>query len=446
MAKSLDGIKKLNPEDIKKYRKIVLNYIGEKDPAEVSERKNPAQTTFFARKVDGLKLNRISSFKPKEGVATDRPPAASLPGDGQKRASVLAEISPETNAGSKDPGKQPKEEGRQVQKAPAEKMATEKIEQEKTGPSDRKTEIIMGAEERFKLKVAQSEGEKRVKERSRREKMKREKEAETVKREREIAMGAAREKKINKRRKAWAKFKKNLRFKFKELYYTVRHNTVQAIVISAISLVVAYAVFCLAVLRFRIDNNLTNQALGYIPVPAVITSQGVVGYNEFVKMESQDYSKLSLGEKKKYLVEQVILSNLKKKYRLPANAAVADLAVKYVLDEDFNQISFSRINKVNELLKAQAGIEQLAKYADEYNSGVYYDASSAVEKFGPVAMDLAIGQTSNIVPRADGYYIIEKIDDKDGLVGLKYLFIGARTLDQYLNKELGRVQVIILAN
>src|SRR3990167_1437689 len=78
MAKNLDGIKRLNPEEIKKNRKIVLNYIGEKDKNSelTKEPKVTSRIISVFNKVDGIKLNRIFSAKPKVNNLAEKPAPA----------------------------------------------------------------------------------------------------------------------------------------------------------------------------------------------------------------------------------------------------------------------------------------------------------------------------------------------------------------------------------
>ena len=186
--------------------------------------------------------------------------------------------------------------------------------------------------------------------------------------------------------------------------------------------------------------------MAYLPAPAVITSEGIIDYQDFQSIRNQEYSGLILDQKKNYLVAWLATRNLKKKYGLPLKASADDLALKFVLDQAFNQVGLSRINKIRELLGNGNQLEQLGKYADEYNDGVYYSDDEAARKFGSAVLQLEIGQVSGIISQANGYYIIKKIDNKNGRMGVKYVFVGARTLGQYLNKKLAEAKVFILAN
>ena len=372
MAKNLDGITKLNPEEIKKYRKIVLNYIGEEDSVEVNEKKAFAPAAVLLKKVDGLNPHKVTST-------------------GKNEASVDIHSGEDESA------------------AAAERQAVTK-------------------------KNISLEKPKRLAEK-----------AET-RRLAELARRKTWSEKKKKHREAIRKFKIIFDRKAKGFCLIIKRNFIYSASISVIFLLIIYLIFCLSVLRFGVDNNISRQALKYFPVPAAITNQGIISYGDFKIIRNKNYSDFNFDEKKNYLAGQAILSNLKQKYGLPADTAIADLAIKYVLDRDFNQIGLSRITKIKMLLKNHGGIEQLFRYADKYNGEDYYSGKIVMEKFGSKALELAIGQVSDIIYRTDGYYIVERIDDKSGQIGLKYIFIGAETLEQYVNKESVKIKVFILAD
>lgn len=511
MAKNLDGIKKLNPDDIKKYRKIVLNYIGEKDSAEVLEQKNSQAVAFFAKRVDGVNLGKTKSLAVKDkmvlkksAAANNLPPVIPVarPVESVKSNQLEAERLREAIKRQEEERKRIKEEERQYQlkqeqaererQEQAEKqrlenirLEKEKVKQEKirqieiakrkrelaeknirkqqesarqeelkkkeiADRAKREAEAARRAEEakqwaeKMKLEELEKAEDRRVREIRRLAKAKRREEVARIKQAMKIKQQAAREKRIIKRQKAWRKIKRNLNFKLNSLFSAIRRNLLYVIAFGALFLAIIYIVICLATLRF--NNNFTGWVANYLPVPAVITSQGIISYNDFRKIEDSDYSNLTLTRKKAYLAEWIVWRDLRKKYELPAVAASGTLELKYVLDKDFNQIGLSRVNKIDELLKDQNGFEQLSKYADEYSAGAYYDARAAREKFGSAILDLAVGQVSNIIPRADGYYIIERVADKNGQLGLRYIFIKALTLDQYVSGKIGKIKVFILAN
>lgn len=398
MEKSLDGIKKLNPEEVKKYRKIVLNYIGEKDSVIAKEQKNINQPVLSAKKVDGIKLNKIYRPRPNNIITLEK--------SGSAKEELI--------------------KLRQGERARAEEAK----------------------KWREKLRLEEKEREEKgiIKENKRLEKIKRAGEIKRIKQEVKLAKREAAAKKKIKRQKAIRQFKKNLKNKLAEIFYAIKQNFVYSLLFLIAFLAIGYVTFCLAVLRFKIDNNIIKKLTNHLPVPAVITNQGIINYYDFQNIKNNNYLGFNPEEKKNNLVKWLILRNLKQKYGLAINASANDLAWKFIMDKEFNQVGVSRINKISDLLKSSGGPEQFGKYADEYNDGAYYSHEGAVEKFGPVAARLAVGQVSDIILRANGYYIIKRIDDKNGQIGIKYLFVRAQTPDQYINKKLEKAKAFILVN
>ncbi|MDO8668030.1 MAG: hypothetical protein Q7K35_02940 [bacterium] len=555
MAKSLDGIKKLSPDDIKKYRRIVLNYIGEKDSTEVSEQNDSKPEASSPRMVDGVNLNKINRFASKEKGKFEKAPAQgdqkAVSGRNQEELikSGEEERLREAIKRQEEGRKKIKEEERQyqinkeqeernrleqeerqrqekirleeerirqeknkekerqraeetkklVEKKKSEdlikeeqkkakekiRLESEKIEKEKAKQLEiikqkrelaekkfreerelikqeelKKKEIVEQAkrqaqekkraegikryEERIRLEKLKEEENRRIRENFRLERMRRREEIKRLRLEMKIKRQAEREKRRIKRRRAWKKMKKNFNFKLRILLLRLKQNIIYIVSFLAVSLAIIYIVFCLAVLRF--NNGFIGWAANYLSVPAVITNQGIVSYSDYRKIEDENYLRLSLAEKKNYLSEWVVLRNLRNKYRISTESSDNNLAIRYVLDKDFNQVGLSRINKINELLKGGSEFESLGRYADEYSDGAYYDSASATEKFGSKGLGLVIGQTSQIIPQANGYYLVERIDDKNGQLGLRYLFIEAKTLDQYVHEKLNKTGVFILAD
>jgi|GEM_PF-1656032 len=478
MVKSLDGIKKLNPDDVKKYRKIVLNYIGEKDPAEVKEKLDSKSDISPLRRVDGVKANKTGNLKAKIKAELPRSRAA-------ESASIIQPVNPEKSDQSeakrlKEAVRRQEEERRRIKEEERQhrlsqehdeeerrkqeerrrleniKMEREKIKQERKKQIEiaerarRRAEAARQAEEskqwaeKMRLEEIARAEQRRIKENRRLEKAKRREEIIRLKEEMKMKKRAAREKKMIRRQKAWRKFKKKAFLEFQNFYLIARKHIVYIVSLAVIFSAVVYLILCLAVLRF--NNGFTGRIANYLSVPAVITNHGIISYNDFRKIKDSNYLNLNLGGKRAYLADWLAWRDLSIKYELPVNATREDLAIKYVLDKDFNQIGLSRINKINALLNEGSEFESLGKYADEYNGGTYYDSKSAADKFGSTVSGLANNQVSKIIAQADGYYIIQRIDDKNGQLGLKYIFIKAQTLDQYIQKQLTKAKVFILAN
>ena len=153
-----------------------------------------------------------------------------------------------------------------------------------------------------------------------------------------------------------------------------------------------------------------------------------------------------MAEKKDSLAKWAILKNLSGKYGLPVDSPGQALAVAFVADEDFNQVGLFRIKKISELLKNVESLDPLGKYADEYSDVTYYNSKGAAEKFGQAVFNLKAGQISDIILSDNGYYIAQIMDNKDSQLGIKYLFVGAKILDQYIGEKSEKSKVFILAN
>ena len=382
MAKNLDGIIKLNPEDVKKYRQAVLNYIGEKDEPAVGP-KPAKQTRPPWPNVDGLKVNKINDLE----AAVKKQAEAKI------------------------------------------RRAEQKSWQEK---------IRLEAKEQAEKRLAE--------ENLRREKIKRRAEAEKIKAEVRLAKNLAAAKRKIKRQLAIKKLKKKLMLGVRKIVLAVKRNLSYGLWLLVIFLAISYLVFCLAVLRFKAAGGLAQTLTRYLPVPAVLNNYGFISYNDYLDLADKNYSKQALIEKKKSLAEWTVMRNLKQKYNLPLGASKEELAIKFTVDEAFNRVGLARIKKINQLLAGGEKIEQLSKSADEYNSAAYYGLSQTREKFGEAVLSLAAGQASGIIYRPDGYYLVKKINDQNNQLGFQSIFVGALTLDQYLNEKSAKAKVFILAN
>lgn len=409
MAKNLDSIKKLNPEEVKKNRKIVLSYIGEKDAeltAELTKKVRPEnRPAAVSNRVDSIRLNKT-------------PPRI---------------INNQTS-------KREKIERAELIKKEIAKRAELEVE--------KKAEAERARRRREKLKLEEKLREEKMisRENERLTKIKRAEEILRIKQEVKLAKLREAAKRKVKRQKAIKLFKKNLYNKLGRIFSVIKKNLVYGTLYLIVFLIITYAIFCLLVLRFKVDNNIFSRMARVLPVPAVVTSQGIINYN--------DWRDLNLANKKNSLAGWVVLKNLSGKYGLPALPAQAGLSVNspdkalalaFARDEDLNQAGLLRIKKISQLLKNADDLEKLSKYADEFSGVIYYDSESAVEKFGPAIFNLSDNQLSDIIFRDNGYYLAQIINQKNGRLGIKYLFVGAKTLDQYLKEKTAKIKIFILA-
>ncbi|MFH1773125.1 MAG: hypothetical protein ABH818_02085 [Patescibacteria group bacterium] len=128
------------------------------------------------------------------------------------------------------------------------------------------------------------------------------------------------------------------------------------------------------------------------------------------------------------------------------NNNLSDLEKKVIADEEINQSGLARIRKIDNLLKQGKSFEEVKKYSDDFGSKLYIESDLAKEKFGKLINDLPFEQVSDILIIDSGYYIIKKYTQANGLIYIAYIFIKAKTLDDYINNQLNNLKFINLAD
>ncbi|MDP2708643.1 MAG: hypothetical protein Q8O93_01130 [bacterium] len=416
MSKNIDGIKKLNSSEIRKNREVVLNYIGETGAA-APKKRAVSRGLSFSRRIDGLTRSKSSA------AGLNSLPAAANESRRPDKLKSAEKTSPEQERQKQKISENNRQEAEARLRARETKRRQEKIRQ--------KEEL---------------ENKKRLAEESKRlEKAKRLNEAKKLKLELKLAKRMAGEKKRIKRRQALKKIKKRLNHKFKESFYSVRKNFVFGLSALIIFLAILYLGLSAAVLRFSAGGGLAAEAADIFPVPAVISGRGVISYNEYKGLEGRYQSGGNYEQRRRDLAAWIILRNFRNKYGLGEKAEEKDLAEKFMADEELNQVGLSRIKKISALLAGRETMPEAAKYADKYEEAARFSAAEAVNKFGPEANQLTAGQVSGVITGADGYYIVERLIGTGGQ-SYNYLFVAARTFDQYLSEEAENSKIFILAN
>ena len=278
MAKNLDSIKKLDPEEVKKNRKIVLNYIGEKDAELTKEPGEKNLTAALSNRVDGLRLNKTAKRPAPEKISFVKEMA------GQEKKEIAQRA---------------KFEAEKKIKAERDRQRREKFKLEEK----LKEEKRIARENECLMEIKQAEEIARVREEVKSAKLK-----------------VAAKRKI-KRQKALRLLKKNLLYKLEKIFVVIKKNLAYAVLYLIIFLIIGYAIFCLLVLRFKIDNNMIRRIARVLPVPAAITNQGIINYN--------DWRDFNLVNKKSSLAGWLILRNLRDKYGLPVNSPDKILAIAF---------------------------------------------------------------------------------------------------------------------
>jgi len=463
--KSLDGIKKLSGEELAKARKIVLDSIGETDKKEerktlrslippLRDRDRQAQGgeknfSLPGRKMlDGISSNPVRSaskkvvitkneaLKGKEASVISAPPAPLL-----RRPRPVAFKRSLANGIAR------------IGEAARGEEGFRKQENKKARKQENKAEEEMRIKEERKRK--EMEAQKKAEAKIRVEK---EKEKIRIKKQKE----KTRQKRKNQRRQARKRWLFEMKRKLSGLLGGFGRSFRLAgkiIAFSALFLVVLailfYLIFASLLLKFNLDNQASRQIASFMPVPAVITKIGFIEYYSYqnimseLKKELTNRSELEQAARAVF-IEKISLAKLARKYNISLIAREQEEVEKEInerlaVDKEANRVSYSRINKIKELVEASQADGQASesfekigeKYGDEQG---YVSQDNEFLQLTEEVRQLEASEISEIIITNRGYYIIKKEDKR-----LKYIFVKSVTLDGYLNKMLNELKVWVLA-
>ena len=496
--KMLDGIKKIGGNDLKKARKVVLDFIGEKDKykkAEISGMRpsqsrapslaNPSEQTLGERRgkggagregktkqfskpmrIDGIfsknqKIKKTKAFfdekiKKKSDAIKKR---AAIKTDNQKKiAQTLAA-----------------EEKAKLQLAELEKLKNEQtrlkqqtINKKEIEREREKLKKIVKKTEKQKIKKEEGQKVKKIKEEAKKQKQAEKKRVKLEKikqqEEKRIMQKIAKIKKRLDRKKGMNEFKQNI---IELSAYSAKCFKISGKIFSYVTLILiiviilGYCAFSIALLNFHLDNNTARIISRYMPAPALITAKGAVEYYHYKDTENEikNYyfnktglipDKIELSKKtEEKLVKELLIKQLARKYNLQnkdkkiiPQSLKEKVAGKIAFDQEINQDGLFKIRKIQSVANKKENFNQVARtYGDESSPGAYYSINDAAAKFGPSAVNLAVGQISDIITTNSGYYLVECYGRRDDLLGLKYVFVKCKTLGQYLDEEIIKTKV-----
>ncbi len=418
--KTLDGIRKLDEKEIKRSRKIILDYIGGKDSRVkrmtkfFNGGKNKKEPFFFPEKkkmLDSLSVGNKKDIVPKDREAVS----------GQKIGKSLYQQKEKENLNNREQfkskpvdGKPPESDKNLVSKSDYNEIMEEiqKIKSEykanniKQGKKSERNTAKREKKEENKFQAKRAKEEKKNKQILKKE-------------QRKKKIKAAINKIFNK---------KNIKLIFKFFVYII--------MFFVLLIILSYIIFAILLLKFGLDNNISRKITKYFPVPAVITKAGFINY--------YDYLETAVDVDKTKLAKKIILNKLAKKYNLNS-ANREEMSRQLIKDEDINKVAFSRINKIYQLIVAGGNFDSIGKrYGDEFGGS---NQNNDYLLFEDKINSLKSGQISNIITTDKGYYILkrdEAIKSTDN--NLFYIFVRAITLDEYLKDKINDTRVLILAD
>ncbi len=460
MANKVDGINKLSKEGIKKSRKIVLDSIGENKNSEIKNSATNSEAK-FGKKIDGLILKKfkksINKHKEKEVTMSSRDYTVS---DVQKKI-VKSEIidKPENDIAQTD--RDLLEEVRQVKRILPGELKQEKNvipsakKQEENVNQIKRSENTKNSEKRERKREKEKKEERKKEETiKRKEKGNKEREREKERRKKEKEKKELENKeRILKKKEERKKRNKILKFKIinikKTAIYQLKTGFKRFIILLLMVIIFSmfiYVLFTFSIIKFSFDSNYLRKITKYIPVPALITKTSIVEYYDYKDLRaaiinnSEDETKIN-DLVNLAVIEKIIINDLIKKYKIQTDNLNKE-EIKNVLrelviyDNNINQVGIKRINKIKQVIEKEGNfIRTSTKYGDELGQISINNENEKEYSFSETVKQLAVEQISDIIAADKGYYIFRCYDKTDDYVGLSYVLVNTKSLDQYIKEE-----------
>ena len=484
--KSIDGIKKLSKDEVKKARKILLDYIGEDTEKKVEDSSKPKnmdgilgginfkkrakrQKKELEKKENTKKekeaLKKELGFVNKqkeEKVKTDENIGDTFlrmaeKSEKKKKKNKLKKQSKEAiNEGKKalkklesKPAKSSFGAAGELLRRDSKEKIKRELEREKRRIVEEKELKEKEAKKTLKIK------EELAKEKKHLEKVKKE-EAEKRKREKEEKMIEEK----NKNEKEKKERKKRIKKKIKLFKHRIHKKIItfliaiskmrKKIAISVLFLLVIslllYLFFVLYLIKLKPDNVVSRFLADFMPVPALVSSGGVVEYYDYIDKTKSLKKDLSISDPEsinKFFALKFSLNSLVKKYGINFNDPDFKKKVEnnILFDLDVNNVGIKRIGKIKDLINGGGNFVQISeKYGDKVGKIDFKNEEEAVNSFGDKLSGLRIDEVSDVVVHGDGYYIFKRYK-KNNTFSLSYVYIPSVALDDYLNEIASKLKI-----
>lgn len=438
---NVDGIRKLSGEELKRSRKMVLDYIGEEE--KINEpKKNIINTKNIPKTMDGIMVSKKKISSKKKFSNKDFLDTLSAQGEDIEKE----------NSEQKIANRQEMTEKKEAMEMEKKRIEIKKQKEEaERNIVNRKTKE---AQQTDKEEIAKKE----IKEKERRDNVKKQKEEElrlkklaenkknklrisklnNLKNRKRILRQAQNKKKrkefknkIIKKHKNWFNYFKD---SFKKLTFKKISNYLLYLVLFIVSFtLLGYVVFSLVLLRVNSDCEFIKKVATYVPVPAVISKEGVITYKE--------YDEIYKDKSGSAVSEGFILERLAEKYNLKFDndeliLAKEILAERLAEDQEINRVSFMRVDDIRKaIFDGMKFSDVQEKYGD--SQGVLDNDN--FEYFKDDIDNLNTGDISDTISTKKGNYIIKKNDDN-----FEYLRVNNINLDEYLANEASKLKLWFL--
>jgi hypothetical protein len=363
--------------------------------------------------VDSLKEKQVGIAKKADVIKTGEKKKKSFPPLEQRPAPKV---------------KKPKIDKKQVKEQARKAKEKEKLDQAKERARKAKEQAQSERKEKAEKFRAQKEREKKRLEKAKVKRKMHEK--------RQRKLRAMRIKISDKRKSLIENFSRHLK------------RTVNITLVTILVSILLYAVIVIVVMESKTDNKIFRYISNIIPVPAYVTNQGIVEYYTYLDVKnkmSKDYNDQVELEKavKVAVIEQAIVNELIQKHNLgsphedESDELIKLLSSRIVFDHEINQVGIKRIKKINQLIEDQGDFVKIANtYGDEQGQLTLTSINQAQYSFSDQIIDLAENEISKIIYAPESYYIFKNYRKPANSSELSFVFIQAKTLDEYLHETI----------
>jgi len=400
--KNVDGVKKMSEEEVRKSRQIVLDAIGETEEGDLSDLEGPGD---------------------EAGQEKDKEPTKEEPGQGRGK-----------------PEKKTKEKGR-LQKAGKDKAGSGSFRQDKglapnmlKGVSDKEPKAQTPAKQSKNTQQGPQKGAGRQ---------------QQVKQSGQPAPG-------NTGHKQTVSQKRTKRLqKLQQVFFRSKNNKDSAkpmvslkkvfyiLVLLILAGLTLYSLAVLAVTQIRPSSGPAYKMSQYLPIPALLAEDGIMEYHDYIDMRSSFLASGHSPEQAQKLVQtnfakQMAVNRLLNDYELlegDDDFTTKELRRVVVSDQSINLVANSRIKKIKEMVKEQNDFVMIANtYGDEQGQLTLSASTTDQVVGGEQLLDLEKGQVSDVIVGQEGYYMYRCFGRQDESLDLGYVFVEAKTLEDYIEE------------
>lgn len=488
--KKVDGVKKIDKEELKKSRKIVLELIGESKKQAPLVKTAPKSTNKIDGLVSATKEKLAGRVKHGQEEANKKIRQKAVQAISRKEKQLfkkeifsrvddvipprprVKEIAPDfQNINPKEANfKNEKElKTKKIYKPPLEKKQENK--HHNTSGNLVKKENVKQASiinpfqndkisnELVKQKIRHKRESKQA------DKLKRKQ--ERVKEKAVLARGAAREKLVFEKKKSLERQEKlkqkqekakqanarkeKLRLAFKASLARLKFNCRKIFVLLLASFalgLLVYIIFFITITKLTVDSAFTRKIAEFFPLPVLITKTGIVEYYDYLDLKnyliSQGVLKEELDREVRIkIARKMAFNDLVIKYRimeagktLTSEELYQEVAGKVIYDSDINLVSIYRIKKIKQMIDKEGDfVRTAARYGDKLGKISITKDNEADLHYALEVKNLPVDEISDIITTPEGYYIFRCYGKSEDSVDLSFVFNKAKTLEEYL-KEL----------